>query len=81
MPIYEYRCEDCGKITEIFFKGKGDNQPIVCSHCGSGRLKKMVSAPGAVIMGDSGSEGSTCCGRSERCDKPPCSEDGVCRRD
>jgi len=25
-------------------------------------------------------EGGTCCGRTERCDKPPCSDDGVCKR-
>jgi hypothetical protein len=25
--------------------------------------------------------GSTCCGRSERCDTPPCSNDGKCQRD
>ncbi|OPX17602.1 hypothetical protein BXT86_05650 [candidate division WOR-3 bacterium 4484_100] len=81
MPIYEYRCEDCGKITEIFFKSANDNQTITCSYCGSDRLTKIVSAPGAVIMGGSRTKGRTCCGRTEPCDTPPCSEGGVCQRD
>jgi len=25
-------------------------------------------------------DGLTCCGRTERCEKPPCSDDGSCKR-
>jgi putative FmdB family regulatory protein len=81
MPIYEYECEGCGKVVEIFQKGFKPDEPIVCPNCGSDRLKKLLSAPVAVIRGDSSPKGATCCGREERCDIPPCSDDGVCRRD
>jgi putative FmdB family regulatory protein len=80
MPIYEYKCEECGKVTEVFLKSKNDKENIVCKYCGSNKLKKMVSAPGAVIMGTSNPKGTTCCGRTERCDTPPCSDNGVCKR-
>jgi len=81
MPIYEYKCEICGKVTEIFFKSQNDNEPLVCVHCGSKKLKKQFSVPGAVIKGSTRPKGTTCCGRDERCDTPPCSGDGICKRD
>lgn len=71
MPIYEYKCEDCNKITEIFLKSKENKETPVCKHCGSKKLTKQISAPGAVIMGSSHPKGTTCCGRIERCDTPP----------
>lgn len=80
MPIYEYKCKDCNKITEIFLKSKDDKETPVCKHCGSKKLTKQISAPGAVIMGNSHPKGTTCCGRTERCDTPPCSSNGVCKR-
>lgn len=85
MPIYEYKCENCGKIIEVFQRGaKQENpqeNPIVCSDCGSTNLTRLFSVPGMVRMGSSVPEGTTCCGRTERCEAPPCSTDGVCERD
>ena len=42
MPIYEYECEDCGKIFETFVKV---NDPPVekCIYCNGTRVKKLVS--------------------------------------
>jgi len=81
MPIYEYRCEDCGKITEVLQMKNDDNESIICKYCSSKRLKKLISAPASIIMGSSIRKGKTCCGRTERCDTPPCSSDGTCKRD
>lgn len=81
MPIYEYKCEDCGKVTEILQKGFKQENKIICSHCGSSKMKKLISSFSSVISGKSSPKGTTCCGREERCDTPPCSEDGACRRD
>ncbi len=77
MPLYEYQCEDCSKIFE-FFK-QADNDTPVCPNCGSKKLKKLLSTPGRVSVKGSSSEWTTCCGRSEPCEVPPCS-DGVCKR-
>lgn len=45
MPIYEYKCDDCGKEHEIFF-----NKPIAevvdptnCPECGSEEIHKLIS--------------------------------------
>jgi putative FmdB family regulatory protein len=82
MPIYEYKCKDCGKVTE-FLVGIGKEQPeIKCNFCKSKRLEKIFSqsfiSTSSNIIGSQG--GKTCCGRTERCDTPPCSSDGVCKR-
>jgi len=82
MPIYEYRCENCEKVTD-FLEGVGDG--IIkkeCKYCGSKQLKKILSASAVRVSsgGVIGSQNSkTCCGRNERCDMPPCSG-GACIR-
>ncbi|HEC79457.1 MAG TPA: zinc ribbon domain-containing protein [candidate division WOR-3 bacterium] len=80
MPIYEYKCKDCGKITEILFKSRDEKVELNCRHCGSKNLVKQISTPGAIRMGNGQSSGATCCGRGEPCDTPPCSADGSCHR-
>ncbi|MEZ4527908.1 MAG: zinc ribbon domain-containing protein [Desulfobacterales bacterium] len=41
MPIYEYECEQCGKVEEVWQK-MSDAPPAGCSHC-SGKLHKLMS--------------------------------------
>jgi putative FmdB family regulatory protein len=86
MPTYEYLCEACGLQFEKFQK-MTDEAVRICPMCG-GIVKRLISA-GNVIFNGSGfketdyrksAPGRTCCGRTERCDKPPCSDDGACRR-
>ena len=82
MPIYEYKCNICGEVSE-FLEGVGQGQVSrVCGHCGSRNLSKVFSK--SVIAGATGIGGPqvthTCCGRTERCEKPPCSDGGICRR-
>jgi len=81
MPIYEYKCETCGRITEIFHHGHEEHSIPVCSACGGTNLKKVFSTPAMVKIEGASATGTTCCGRNERCDSPPCSQNGVCRRD
>jgi putative FmdB family regulatory protein len=43
MPIYEYRCNDCGKKTQVLtLTAKSAVEPK-CRHCGGVNLKKLVS--------------------------------------
>ncbi len=82
MPIYEYKCRDCGEISE-FLVGVGQEKiKFKCGSCGGIKLEKIFSqsfiSTGGRIIGSQG--GKTCCGRDERCDIPPCSDGGVCRR-
>jgi len=41
MPIFEYRCEDCGKVSEILIRNS--TQEPQCS-CGSHQMEKQFSA-------------------------------------
>jgi putative FmdB family regulatory protein len=53
MAIFEYKCDQCGKISEFLVKsGKGGK--ITCAHCGSSKMTKQLSvfSPG-VKQGDS----------------------------
>ena len=80
MPIYEYKCSNCGEIIEVFQKTSAQKN-MNCQHCGSNHIERIVSIPGAVKVADSSTKGTTCCGRTERCDTPPCSVGKGCRRD
>ncbi len=79
MPIYEYRCLDCGKISEIFFRSL-NSEAARCPLCGSNSLERLLSGSYSIRMGAS-TPGRTCCGRTERCETPPCSDEDTCRRD
>jgi putative FmdB family regulatory protein len=79
MPIYEYRCQSCGQVSEVLVHGFENGNPM-CPNCGSHDLDKLLSVP-SVLKENSHHSGSTCCGRTERCDKPPCSSGGKCVRD
>lgn len=49
MPIYEYRCEDCGELTEML--QRFDDPPLeTCPECG-GSVKKLISAPAFQFKG------------------------------
>jgi putative FmdB family regulatory protein len=79
MPIYEYKCQECGKVSEIFLRSL-NSQNAQCPVCGSRKLERLLSASYALRI-DTLAPGTTCCGRTERCETPPCSIDDTCRRD
>ena len=80
MPIYEYQCSDCGKVSEIMVGMGIQDDNLQCKHCGSTALNKIPTFA-SIATTSSRPRGRTCCGKEERCDKPPCSTDDVCRRD
>ncbi len=70
MPIYDFRCQNCGRIFESLMRDTG--KVVCCPDCGSQKTEKLVSASYMVKAG-SRAAGTTCCGSTERCDTPPCS--------
>jgi putative FmdB family regulatory protein len=81
MPIYEYKCRDCGEVSEVLVGMGSAHETATCKNCGSGRMERILSASFISVKGGVSREGKTCCGRDERCDTPPCSTGNVCRRD
>ena len=79
MPIYEYRCLECGKMSEIFLRSP-DSEVAKCPVCGGKNLERLLSVSYAINTSAS-VPGRTCCGRTERCEAPPCSTEKTCRRD
>lgn len=77
MPIYEYRCQDCGATFEVLVRA---NKTVTCPRCGSCALDKLLSAASVLSGRTARSAGHTCCGREERCSAPPCAEDSECWR-
>lgn len=43
MPIYEYRCNQCGRKTTVFARGFSSTDEVVCNTCGSGDLSRLIS--------------------------------------
>lgn len=77
MPIYDYRCRDCGAVKEVLVRRVEDDAR--CPECGSEAMEKLVSASYIINMNASAA-GNTCCGRSDRCEESPCSKGEECRR-
>lgn len=51
MPIYEFKCQSCGEITEKMQK-ISDPYPTECPVCHKGKLQKIMSATGFSLKGE-----------------------------
>lgn len=49
MPLYEYQCQSCSKVTEALQK-MSDAPLTLCESCG-GPLKRLISAPAVQFKG------------------------------
>jgi putative FmdB family regulatory protein len=43
MPIYEYRCEQCGRRAQVLHRSFKDTAVPNCPRCGQNRWKRLVS--------------------------------------
>lgn len=44
MPLYEYRCEDCGRTFEKIRRIADTDRAMKCPHCESKAIKRLLSA-------------------------------------
>jgi putative FmdB family regulatory protein len=55
MPIYEYRCQECGEKFEKFVRSMNNPGPEVkwirCPKCGGQKVEKLLSAFGLQVSG------------------------------
>jgi len=48
MPIYEYKCEDCGAVNDVLVRNTETQANVVCPGCKSANITRLISALGAV---------------------------------
>jgi len=61
MPIYEYKCRNCRRLTSVFMRSAGAPVDAKCKACGSGELERALSAfayhrSESTVLSDYGSE-------------------------
>jgi putative FmdB family regulatory protein len=66
MPIYEYRCPDCGEVYEKLVMTMGAPTPP-CPSCGGTASEKIFSAPGSVGVASSSVGGPSACPQAASC--------------
>ncbi|MFH0990421.1 MAG: zinc ribbon domain-containing protein [bacterium] len=69
MPIYDYRCVDCGGTYDVYHKTKEVIEDVICPSCGSTQHKKLISAASVSMSGSSSSNYPSA---------PPCETGGEC---
>jgi putative FmdB family regulatory protein len=68
MPIFDYRCNECGAQYDVLHKGKEITEDIRCPSCGSHHYTKLMSLPSIIIHGTSASHCDThSCGLDTSC--------------
>ncbi|MFH1858130.1 MAG: zinc ribbon domain-containing protein [Candidatus Omnitrophota bacterium] len=76
MPLYDFRCAECGRTTEVLVRTSLEKESPECPECGSKRLERLISAPNIPKENTAGAprcgKGITCCGSSTPCENPPC---------
>jgi putative FmdB family regulatory protein len=68
MPIYDYRCRECGTLYDILHKGRELIEDVRCPKCGSLNHTKLMSLPSIRTGGKS----------AAGCDSRECEMDNAC---
>jgi putative FmdB family regulatory protein len=71
MPIYEYRCEDCGTKFEKLVRRSEDVDTLACPSCGEKHLAQELSTFAAHANGAPKAE-------APRCPSGGCPNAGMC---
>jgi len=86
MPIYEYRCADCG-LQKDHLQKHSDALIAACPSCGSKNYNKQISAAGFQLKGSgwyaTDFKGASCPAQTKESDSsapstPPCGGNCAC---
>jgi putative FmdB family regulatory protein len=70
MPIYEYECQECGKVSEVLHKSL-NIKPVSCPVCHSQNVSKLHSVPMTITTKRTiPSDISIPCGKRGTCQMP-----------
>jgi len=68
MPIYEYRCPECGHAQEAMVRVAAADATRVCDRCGTAMTR--VPSVFAVSGRREAAQGTACCGLESPCSDP-----------
>lgn len=53
MPLYEYRCAQCGMVFQRLFRSlkEVEGTPVQCPACGAAEVSRLFSAPAVHVAG------------------------------
>jgi putative FmdB family regulatory protein len=52
MPIYEFKCKNCGREFEMLFKSQSQIKEVSCPACSSKKVEKKFSSFSVGITSD-----------------------------
>ncbi|MBM4171506.1 MAG: zinc ribbon domain-containing protein [Ignavibacteria bacterium] len=61
MPIFEYKCNDCGKKFDVLHKSTTNLEEVNCPDCQSKNHKKLLSSFSASVGNSSSFSGTPSC--------------------
>lgn len=79
MPIYEYQCKKCKKVSEFLIGVVCAKPEIKCGFCDSKLMKKLIPTSFNAGKAAVKNEFPSCAG-SPDCGNAPCRENGMCPR-
>ena len=66
MPIYEFRCAECGHIQEFILSNSADQPELKCKECQGEDLERVLSSV-SYSMGSSGDRGASPSATTKKC--------------
>lgn len=70
MPVYEYMCEKCKKVTESLRRMSDADEAITCEHCGcdkTNRTQSVFAMQAGGSQAPMGGGGPCGCGAKHSC--------------
>lgn len=49
MPVFEFRCLECGNLFEKLFRNPNENMEAACPKCGSESFERVISKANHVM--------------------------------
>ena len=78
MPVFEYKCSDCGTKYDMFHKSSLNQEDVTCPKCESTNNKKLFSAFATANSSDSDFSSSCASGSCDTNYTPGGCASGIC---
>lgn len=60
MPLFEYKCKDCGRKFDVLHKSPTNLEEVICPDCQSKNSQKLLSTFSASTGSSNFDSGSSC---------------------